>query len=166
MPFATISSILQSKLREHCKIQMIFCPVQLQDLPKITVEEIMNVVLIDDSLLVRERIANIISKLPGVQVIGEAGNSLEAIKVVRKMKPDVVILDIKMPGESGMQVLRKLKNKFEELKIIMLTNYPYSQYKVECLKDGADYFLSKSDEFEKLPDILLNIAKLRESNTD
>jgi len=126
----------------------------------------MNIVLIDDSLLVRERIANIISKLPGVSVIGEAGNSLEAIKVVRKKKPDVAILDIKMPGESGVQILKKLKNEFKELKIIMLTNYPYSQYKMECLKDGADYFLSKSDEFEKIPDILLHIAKSRENDTD
>ncbi len=138
---------------------MSFCPVWLKDLPKFTLEEIMNVVLIDDSLLVRERIANIISELPGVKVIGEAGNSLEAIKVVRKTKPEVVILDIKMPGENGVQVLKKIKNEFEELKIIMLTNYPYSQYKAECLKDGADYFLSKSDEFEKLPDILIGIDK-------
>ncbi len=122
-------------------------------------ETTMNIVLIDDSLLVRERIANIISELPGVKVIGEAGNSLEAIEVVRKTKPDVVILDIKMPGESGVQVLRKLKNEFEELKIIMLTNYPYSQYKAECFKYGADYFLSKSDEFEKLPNVLIEIGK-------
>ena len=122
-------------------------------------EATMNIVLIDDSLLVRERIANIISELHGVKVIGEAGNSLEAIEVVRKTKPDVVILDIKMPGESGVQVLRKLRNQFEELKIIMLTNYPYSQYKAECFKYGADYFLSKSDEFEKLPNVLLEIGK-------
>lgn len=127
--------------------------------PEITMEAIMNVVLIDDSLLVRERVANIISELPGVKVIGEASNSLEAIEVVRKTKPDVVILDIKMPGESGVQVLRKLKNDFEELKIIILTNYPYAQYKAECFKYGADYFLSKSDEFEKLPKVLIEIGK-------
>ena len=102
---------------------MNFCPVKIQDTSKITVEEIMNVVLVDDSPLVRERVANIISEIPGVIVIGEAGNSFEAIAVVRKTKPDVVILDIKMPGESGLQVLRKLKNEFEELRIIMLTNY-------------------------------------------
>ncbi len=119
----------------------------------------MNIVLIDDSSLVRERIVNIISKLPGVKVIGEAANFLEAIKVVRQKKPDVVILDIKMPGESGVQILKKLKKEFEELKIIMLTNYPYSQYKVECLKNGADYFLSKSDEFEKIPEVLSELDK-------
>ena len=92
-------------------------PVQLRELSKIIVEEIMNVVLVDDSLLVRERIANIISEIPGAKVIGEAGNSSEAIDVVRKTKPDVVILDIKMPGESGLQVLRKLKNEFAELTV-------------------------------------------------
>lgn len=138
---------------------MNFRHVQLKDPPKITVEEIMNVVLVDDSLLVRKRVANIISKMPGVKVIGEAGNSLEAIEVVRKTKPDVVILDIKMPGESGVKVLRKLKDEFEDLKIIMLTNYPDSQYKAECLMHGAEYFLSKSDEFDKLPEVFSKLRK-------
>jgi len=140
---------------------MNFRPVQLKDPPKITVEETMNVVLVDDSLLVRKRVANIISKMPGVKVIGEAGNSFEAIEVVRKTKPDVVILDIKIPGESGVKVLIKLKDEFEELKIIMLTNYPDSQYKAECLMYGADYFLSKSDEFDKLPEVLNKLDKRR-----
>ena len=138
---------------------MNFRHVQLKDPPMITVEEIMNVVLVDDSLLVRKRVANIISKMPGVKVIGEAGNSLEAIEVVRKTKPDVVILDIKMPGESGVKVLRKLKEEFENLKIIMLTNYPDSQYKAECLMHGAEYFLSKSDEFDKLPEVFSKLRK-------
>ena len=138
---------------------MNFRHVQLKDPPMITVEEIMNVVLVDDSLLVRKRVANIISEIPGVKVIGEAGNSLEAIEVVRKTKPDVVILDIKMPGESGVKVLRKLKDEFEDLKIIMLTNYPDSQYKAECLMHGAEYFLSKSDEFDKLPEVFSKLRK-------
>ncbi len=119
----------------------------------------MNVVLVDDSLLVRERVANIISEIPGVKVIGEAGNSREAIAVVRKTNPDVVMLDIKMPGESGLQVLKKLRNEFEELKIVMLTNYSDSQYKAECLMHGADYFLSKSDEFDKLPEVFSKLGK-------
>ena len=142
---------------------MSFASVQLEDPFKITVEEIMNVVLVDDSLIVRERVANIISEIPGVKVIGEAGNSFEAIEVVRKTKPDVVILDIKMPGESGLQVLRKLRKEFEELKIIMLTNYPDSQYKAECLMHGADYFLSKTDEFDKLPDVFSKLVKRHKS---
>jgi len=138
---------------------MNFCPVLLQDPSKTIVEEIMNVVLVDDSLLVRERVASIISEIPSAKVIGEAGNSVEAMEVVRKTKPDVVILDIKMPGESGLQVLRKLKNEFGELRIIMLTNYSDSQYKAECLMNGADYFLCKSDEFNKLPEVFSKLGK-------
>ena len=141
---------------------MNFCPVQIQNPSKIMVEEIMNVVLVDDSLLVRERVANIISEIPGVKVIGEAGNSREAIAVVRNTNPDVVILDIKMPGESGLQVLRKLRKEFAELKIIMLTNYSDSQYKAECLMHGADYFLSKSDEFDKLPEVFSKLGKAQD----
>ena len=141
---------------------MNFCPVQIQDPSKITDEEIMNVVLVDDSLLVRERVANIISEIPGAKVTGEAVNSIEAIEVVRKTKPEVVILDIKMPGESGLQVLIKLKNEFEELSIIMLTNYSDSQYKAECLMHGADYFLSKSDEFDKLPEVFSKLGKTQD----
>jgi DNA-binding NarL/FixJ family response regulator len=123
----------------------------------------MNVVLVDDSLLVRERVASIISEIPGAKVIGEAGNSTEAIQVVRKTKPEVVTLDIKMPGETGLHVLSKLKNEFEELRIIMLTNYSDSQYKAECLMHGADYFLSKSDEFDKLPDVFSKLGKRQKS---
>ena len=142
---------------------MNFCPAKIQDPSKSNIEEIMNVVLVDDSPLVRERVANIISEIPGVIVIGEAGNSFEAIAVVRKTKPAVVILDIKMPGESGLQVLRKLKNEFAELRIIMLTNYSDSQYKAECLMHGADYFLSKSDEFDKLPEVFSKLGKSQKS---
>ena len=138
---------------------MNFCPVQLQDPSKIKVEESMKVVLVDDSLLVRERIASIISEIPGAEVVGKAGDSIEAIEIVRKTKPDMVILDIKIPGENGLQVLRKLKNEFVNMKIIMLTNYSDSQYKAECLMHGADYFLSKSDEFYRLPEVFSKLAR-------
>jgi DNA-binding NarL/FixJ family response regulator len=138
---------------------MNFCPVQLQDPSKIKVEESMKVVLVDDSLLVRERIASIISEIPGAEVVGKAGDSIEAIEIVRKTKPDMVILDIKIPGENGLQVLRKFKNEFVNMKIIMLTNYSDSQYKAECLMHGADYFLSKSDEFDRLPEVFSKLAR-------
>ncbi len=61
----------------------------------------------------------------------------------------MVLLYIKISGENDVQVLRKLRNEFEELKIIILEHSFYSQYKVECLRYRADYFFSKSDEFDK-----------------
>lgn len=121
----------------------------------------MNVVLVDDSQIVRERVADIISGFPKARIVGEAGNFTDAVQIIDETKPDVVILDIKLPGENGVELLQKLRKDFPAQKIIMLTNYPYLQYKLECFKYGADYFLSKSDEFDKLPEILLDIANGR-----
>ena len=117
----------------------------------------MKIVLVDDSQIVRERIFNLVSEVPGAEVVGEAGNSIEAIECVRKLQPDIVILDIKMPGDTGIEVLRKLKISYPSLKIIMLTNYPLPQYKAKCLEYGAEFFLNKSDEFEKITAILMNL---------
>ncbi len=122
---------------------MNFYPVQLKDPSKITVEEIMNVVLVDDSLLVRERVANIISEIPGVKVIGEAGNSREAIAVVRKTNPDVVMLDVMMPIHNGMEVLKYIKNISSNTIVIMMTSHGSEETAVEAMKLGADDYLTK-----------------------
>jgi len=72
------------------------------------------------------------------------------VNSVGKLNPDVVILDIHMPGKNGMEVLKELK-KFEPAPCaIMLTNYPYPQYRKKCADLGADYFLDKSADFEEL----------------
>ena len=110
----------------------------------------MNVVVVDDSRILRERVVNLISELPGISVIGKAGNSIDAINVVRRTKPDLVILDIRMPGENGFEVLKKIKKKKPETKVIIFTNYTDDQYKSESLKAGADYFFNKSDDVEDL----------------
>ncbi|GBD88003.1 putative transcriptional regulator [bacterium BMS3Abin03] len=122
----------------------------------------MNVVVVDDSRILRDRAVNLISELPGVTVIGKAGNAIDAMKVVLKTKPDLVILDIRMPGDNGIEVLKKIKSKEPETKVIIFTNFPDKQYKTESLKAGADYFFSKSDEVEEL----LIAIKMYSSNQD
>ena len=110
----------------------------------------MNVVVVDDSRILRERVVSLISELPGINVVGKAGNSIEAMKLVRKASPDLVIVDIGMPGENGFEVLKKIKKKKPETKVIIFTNYTDDQYKSESLKAGADYFFNKSDDVEDL----------------
>ena len=71
----------------------------------------MRVVVVDDSIMVRERLIKMFSEIPSLDIVGEAGNSFEAINIIEEEKPDVVVLDIKMPGDSGVEVLRKVKKK-------------------------------------------------------
>jgi DNA-binding NarL/FixJ family response regulator len=126
----------------------------------------MNVVIVDDSELVRDRIQKRISELDEIKVTGVASNSIEAQEIIKSSEPDVVILDIKMPGESGIELLRKIKEYYPHIKVIMLTNYPFLQYRSKCYENGADYFLDKSNEFEKVTEILIDLGKLVSTKSD
>jgi CheY-like chemotaxis protein len=115
------------------------------------------VYIVDDSQAVRERLIAMISELEGTALAGASGEPKEAIKAIRRLQPDAVILDIRMPGMSGIEVLREIKQDLRAPVVIMLTNYPFGQYRRECADAGADYFLNKSTEFEKINQILGNI---------
>ena len=115
---------------------------------------LMKIFIADDSLLIVERLKAMISDLPEIEIIGEARNGIEAINAVRKLNPDVVVLDIKMPVVDGIDVLKDIKNKNQDIVVIMLTNYPYPQYRKKCIELGADYFFKKSTEFESVIETL------------
>jgi DNA-binding NarL/FixJ family response regulator len=94
-----------------------------------------------------------LSEVSHVRVVGEAMTAASALDKVWSLRPDVVILDIQMPGLSGMYVLEKMK-KFPPMpKVIVLTNYPFPHFRNACLAGGADYFFDKSKDFEKILDV-------------
>lgn len=117
-----------------------------------------NVLIADDSPLVRERLKNMLIATPNVNVIGLARDSLEALSFIEYKKPDAVILDIRMPGANGIEVLKKIKNICPSTVVIILTNYPGSQYKAMCYKLGVDYFFDKSNEYHLVPKVLCELA--------
>ena len=112
------------------------------------------VFIADDSATVRDRLTSLLRDMPAVEIVGQAADAAEAIQSIQQLKPDVVILDIRMPAGSGIGVLRSLQQKSEKPKFIMLTNYPFLQYRKTCLEAGASYFFDKSSEFEKIPQAL------------
>ena len=87
-------------------------------------------------------------------MVRQAENVPEAVTAIRELKPDVVILDIRMPGGCGIDVLNTIDKSGRTPVVIMLTNYPYPQYRKKCFAAGADYFFDKSSEFEKVIDVL------------
>ena len=119
----------------------------------------MKVLIADDSVLWRERLTAMISELPGIQVIGQAENAQNAINSIRILKPDVTILDIRMPGGNGFEVLENIKKDKWHPLMIVLTSYLYPPYKKKCLDSGADYFFDKSTEFQKVIEVLKKFIK-------
>ncbi len=119
----------------------------------------MKVLIVDDSAIVQERLMSLFDDQKGIQIVGQAQNGIEALKFIKQHKPNAVILDIRMPGGNGIDVLQHIKQIDPSIKVIMFTNYPYSQYRKKCLESGADYFLDKSAEFNKIPEILNQLAK-------
>jgi DNA-binding NarL/FixJ family response regulator len=113
----------------------------------------------DDSFNVRKGLIAMLSQVNGIDVIGQAENVDEAIDSIRMLKPDVIILDIKMPGGSGVDVLKYVKKERPSTVIIILTNYPYPQYREECMDEGADFFFDKSIEFEKVIEVCKQLVE-------
>ncbi len=112
----------------------------------------MRLFIADDSEILRTRLIDMLSEIEGLEIIGQAQNSFDAIQLIQKLNPHVVILDIRMPQVNGIKVLKAIKKNNHHLKVIIFTNYPYPQYRKRCLDLGADFFFDKSTEFEKLID--------------
>ena len=118
----------------------------------------MRVLIADDSEVVCQRLTALLSELPGVEVVGQARDSSEAISFIQELQPDLVILDIRMPGGSGIDVLRTIKKNDFAPRVIVLTNYPYPQYRKACMDAGAEFFLDKSTEFEKVTELIKQLG--------
>ena len=119
----------------------------------------MRVLIVDDSKIVCDGLQQMLINIADVVIVGQAHNAEDAIASISESKPDVVILDIRLPGQSGMDVLKDIRAKKLPIRIIMLTNYPYPQYRKKCEALGADYFFDKVAEIEMIPNVIIELAK-------
>ncbi len=118
-----------------------------------------SVLVADDSCLVRRHLIDWLSAIDGVEVVGEAGDVGCAIELVSRLRPHAVVLDIGMPGGSGIQVLRHVKRVLPETQVIMLTNNANPFYRATCVEAGASFFFDKSSEFERVGDVLQEMRR-------
>jgi len=116
------------------------------------------ILIADDHPVVRKGLKEIIEETPDMVVGGEASNGQEALEKVRKCDFDIVVLDISMPGISGLDILKQLKSEKPELSILVLSMHPEEQYAVRVLRAGASGYLTK----ERAPDEL--IAAIRKAS--
>ena len=119
----------------------------------------LKVFISDDSATIRKRLVTMALDLPGMEVVGQAENAPRSLAAIRQTQPDVVILDIRMPGGNGLEVLREVKKMNPAPKVIVFTNYAHVQYRKKGEEAGADFFLDKSTEVDKLPQALEQVRQ-------
>lgn len=103
----------------------------------------MKIIIVDDHELVREGLKKVLLKEPGIQLVGEASNALELFKLLEETEVDLVVLDITMPGRSGLDIISELKNLHDHIRILILSMHPEERFALRALKAGASGYLSK-----------------------
>lgn len=119
----------------------------------------MRVLIADDSDVLVERLRSGLAALTGIEIVGHASNVADAAKEIRRAKPEVVILDIPMPGGSGIDVLKGLVEDELDRIVIVLSNYDHELYRKRCLKRGARFSFNKSAEFHKVAEVLQHLME-------
>lgn len=108
------------------------------------------VLIADDHAILREGLKQILSACSDIVVGGEAGNGMEALKILREGKWNVLILDMSMPGRSGIELIRQIRTEHPKLPILILSMHKEDQYAVRTLKAGASGYLSKDSASSQL----------------
>jgi DNA-binding NarL/FixJ family response regulator len=119
------------------------------------------VLLADDQVLIRSGFAALIGSDDALEVVGEASDGAEAVRQAYALRPDVVLMDIRMPGVDGLTAARQITESPElsEVRVIVLTTFEADEYVVDALRSGASGFLGKSVEPEELLDAIRVVAR-------
>jgi DNA-binding NarL/FixJ family response regulator len=112
----------------------------------------------DDHSLVRAGIRLLIEEIDGVHVVGEAGNGQEALRQIENLRPDVVLLDVKMPGPSGFEVLKRTTEGYPDVRVIILTVHQTEEYASHAFRSGASGYLPKTAASSELELAIRTVA--------
>jgi len=113
-------------------------------------DEVIRILIVDDHAVVRKGIRALLATEPTLEVLDEAENGLEAVGKFRELKPDVLLLDLLMPKMSGIEVIRELKEKYSDVKILVLTSFAADEQVFPAIKAGALGYLLKDTQPEDL----------------
>ncbi len=113
-------------------------------------KQTVTLVLIDDQAMVRAAFKSLLERIPHFQVVGDAGSAREGIELVERLRPDVVVLDITMPGLSGIDAVGPLKQVSSHTRVLMASQHEGMKFVQQALQAGADGYLSKDSEPEEL----------------
>jgi DNA-binding NarL/FixJ family response regulator len=116
------------------------------------------VLLVDDHAVVRLGLRSLLVNQPGFRVVGEAGTAAEAVALARQARPDVVLMDVRLPDGSGIEACRKIKSENPECRVVMLTSYSDEEAIVGAVMAGANGYLLKQADSERLTQAIRDAA--------
>ena len=116
------------------------------------------IVMADDHAIVREGLKRIVSSIADMEVAGEAGNGTEVMQRVRELAFDVLVLDLSMPGRSGMELIKLIRAEKPQLRILVLSMHKELQYAVRAIKNGASGYLTKESAPAQLEQAIRKVA--------
>jgi two-component system invasion response regulator UvrY len=117
-----------------------------------------NILIADDHELLREGLKKILKKEPDMQVLGEAGNAQQVFELVKNQKLSIVLLDISMPGPSGLDVLTELRRDYPRLPVLILSMHPEDRFAVRALKAGAAGYVTKDGAVAELVNAIRKVV--------
>jgi DNA-binding NarL/FixJ family response regulator len=120
------------------------------------------VVLADDHVMVRQGVKRILKEIPDLEVVGEVGDGLELLELLKEGRPDLILLDISMPHLQGIEATKKIKAKCPDIKILLLTMHKNKEYLYHAIAAGAEGYLLKEDADTEL---LSAIATIRQGGS-
>ena len=116
------------------------------------------VVVVDDQTLVRHGIRSLLALAHGIEVVGEAADGVEAIEAIARLRPDVALLDVRMPRMDGLAVLQTLRERGDDTAALMLTTFDDDESLLRALRLGASGHLLKDTSLERLADAIRTVA--------
>ena len=125
-------------------------PIRDRNREHADVGDFTRVMLVDDHAIVREGYRSLLQKQDRLQVVAEAGNGAEAYRIYKEVKPDLVIMDVSMPGIGGVEAIRRIRQWDHFARILVFTMHQSAAYAVQAIKAGARGFVTKSNPPEAL----------------
>ena len=117
------------------------------------------VLLVDDQPLFRGAVAALLARQPGIEVVGEAENGLQAVERANELKPDLVIMDVEMPVLDGVEAVRLIREQVLDVKVIMLTVSETDDHVVRAMMHGAHGYLLKNLRPDQLFDMIVSVMR-------
>jgi len=116
------------------------------------------VLIADDHPIFRDGLRRLIEDSPNIEVVGEASSSQEVIDAATRLRPQVVVCDVRMPGRGAIETIQELKRLLPDVAILMLTGQPEDHYALRCLKEGAAGYMTKGSATDQLIDAIRKVA--------